>query len=141
MFLLDTDHLSILHRHQQPEWSRLTSRLANHRPEEAAVSIVSYQEQVQGWLTYINRAKKDAEIVEGYRQLQTVFEEYRNFKALALDQSAQTHFVNLRRQKVRIKTMDLRIASIALVHDATVLTRNIRDFSKVPGLKVEDWTR
>jgi len=35
--------------------------------------------------------------------------------------------------------MDLKIASIVLVHGATLLTNNVRDFEKVPGLKVEDW--
>ena len=43
-------------------------------------------------------------------------------------------------QRVRIATMDLRIASIALSQGLTLLTRNARDFSKVPGLVVEDWT-
>jgi len=38
-------------------------------------------------------------------------------------------------------TMDQRIAAIALVHKAKVLSRNIKDFAKVPGLIVEDWTR
>jgi tRNA(fMet)-specific endonuclease VapC len=36
--------------------------------------------------------------------------------------------------------MDLRIASIALVNSCTVLTSNLKDFRKVPGLLVEDWT-
>lgn len=35
--------------------------------------------------------------------------------------------------------MDLKIACIALVHDSTLLTRNTSDFSRVPGLHVEDW--
>lgn len=45
----------------------------------------------------------------------------------------------LRKKRVRIDTQDLKIASIALVHDALLLTANLRDFQKVPGLRVENW--
>ncbi|ETX07465.1 MAG: hypothetical protein ETSY2_11025 [Candidatus Entotheonella gemina] len=37
--------------------------------------------------------------------------------------------------------MDLRIASIALSRNMTVLSRNLVDFMRVPGLRVEDWTQ
>ena len=49
-------------------------------------------------------------------------------------------FDGLVAKRVRIATMDLRIASIALSQGLTLLTRNARDFSKVPGLAIEDWT-
>jgi tRNA(fMet)-specific endonuclease VapC len=35
--------------------------------------------------------------------------------------------------------MDLKIAAINLVHDAILLTRNLVDFAKIPGLRVENW--
>ena len=35
--------------------------------------------------------------------------------------------------------MDLKIASIALANDATLLTRNTNDFRRVPGLRIADW--
>lgn len=35
--------------------------------------------------------------------------------------------------------MDLRIASIVLANGATLLSRNLRDFDRVPGLRVENW--
>lgn len=53
---------------------------------------------------------------------------------------AAEQFHELRRARVRIGTMDLRIAAIALVNDATLLSRNLADFRRVPGLRVEDWT-
>ena len=43
-------------------------------------------------------------------------------------------------QRIRIGTMDLKIAATALAYDATLLTRNAKDFSKVPGLLMEDWS-
>jgi tRNA(fMet)-specific endonuclease VapC len=38
------------------------------------------------------------------------------------------------------RTLDLRIAATALVHDLTLVTRNTQDFARVPGLKTEDWS-
>ena len=48
-------------------------------------------------------------------------------------------FVSLQKQPVRSGTMDLKIAAIALAHDALLLTRNLVDFDKVPNLRVENW--
>ena len=43
-------------------------------------------------------------------------------------------------QKVRIGTMDLRIAATAISNGLILLTRNTVDFERVPGLTLEDWT-
>jgi tRNA(fMet)-specific endonuclease VapC len=58
-----------------------------------------------------------------------------------VDEHAAIEFQRLRNTKVRIKTMDLKIAAITLSLEATLLTRNSRDFIKVPGLRFEDWTK
>lgn len=42
----------------------------------------------------------------------------------------------LRRSGDAIPTMDLLIATAALLHDAPLVTRNVKDFSRVPGLRV-----
>jgi len=47
----------------------------------------------------------------------------------------------LRDQRIRIGTQDLRIAAIVLAAGGTLVTSNLRDFEKVPGLLIEDWNR
>jgi len=59
---------------------------------------------------------------------------------LEFDPLAAAEFQRLRRSFRRLGTMDLKIAAIVLVHDATLLSRNLSDFARLPGLKVEDWT-
>lgn len=43
-------------------------------------------------------------------------------------------------KRIRVGTMDMRIAAIALSQGLTLLIRNTRDFGRVPGLLTEDWT-
>jgi len=67
----------------------------------------------------------------------------RNFMrapVLPFDTAAATVFDELLAQRVRVRTMDLRIAATALARDLVVVTRNTGDFSQVPGLQIEDWT-
>jgi hypothetical protein len=53
------------------------------------------------------------------------------WEVLPFDQRAAATFVQLRQQGVRIGTMDLKIAAIALEHQALVLSGNLRDFQRV----------
>ncbi len=57
------------------------------------------------------------------------------------DLEADRRFEALRRQGIRIGSQDLRIAAIALTQDATVVTRNHRDFNMVPALLLADWSQ
>ena len=58
---------------------------------------------------------------------------------LNLDAESTASFQRFRSEGIRIGTMDLRIACIAIAHDATLLTRNTVDFAQVPGLRFENW--
>lgn len=45
----------------------------------------------------------------------------------------------LLRRGIVVSTLDLMIASVALVHDLTLVTHNTADFQHVPELRLEDW--
>jgi tRNA(fMet)-specific endonuclease VapC len=139
MVVLDTDHLSMLER-DQPGGGALQARLASLSPTEVVTTIISYEEQMRGWMAYLARTRAVAHQVEAYRRLVQHLDNYRRIPVLAFDEAAAVVFQRLRRTRLRIGTMDLKIAAIVLSRDATLLSRNLADFRQVPGLRVEDWT-
>jgi tRNA(fMet)-specific endonuclease VapC len=140
MFLLDTDHLVVLQHEADGELGRLQERMSRHRPEDFALSVVSFHEQMLGANLFISRAKTQAQVTRGYQMMEVILIDFSRFRVLPFDEPAASQFTRLRKARVRIGTMDLRIAAIALSHKLTVLTRNTRDFEQVPGLVAEDWT-
>lgn len=140
MFILDTDHIGILQRADGASYELLARRIAARPQSDFHVTVVSFHEQILGWNAYIARAKEQKGIIRGYRRLEQILSDFANAQVLSFDDHAAKLFEDLRRQRVRIGTMDLRIASIALATNMTVLTRNHVDFQRVPGLMFEDWT-
>ncbi len=139
MLVLDTDHMSLL------EWgaadsAALRERIADIPPDQAATTIISYEEQMRGWMAYIARAKSLTQQIEAYRRLRRHLENYRQIPVLDFDEGAAVQFEQLQRARIRIGTMDLKVAAIVLSRGATLLSRNVGDFAKVPGLKIEDWS-
>ena len=91
-------------------------------------------------LAFQARARTIEQQVTAYRKLNRHLNIYCEIDVLEFDTEAAAEFERLRRSRIRIGTMDLKIAAIALTCKATVLTRNLKDFSRVPKLKIEDWT-
>ena len=47
--------------------------------------------------------------------------------------------IDLRRQGIEVPTPDLMIGSVALIYDFTLVTHNVVDYRRIPGLRIEDW--
>lgn len=139
MIILDTDLLSVVQRADSSEYDTLVGKL-DSADDEVGVSIVGFEEQMRGWLAYIARAKSSNQQIEAYAKLHALLEDFTARPVLDFDRQSAIEFERLKKFKVRIGTMDLRIAAIALAHDALLLTRNLADFRKVPGLRVDDWS-
>lgn len=140
-YLLDTDHVSFLQRGVGPDFfAMLSLRLSQHPISDLALSIVSFHEQALGGHALVNRARTIAEVIRGYALYSAILQSYLIAAVLPFDAAAASAFQALEKGKIGIKTMDLRIASIALSRSLILVTRNSRDFGKVPGLVIEDWT-
>jgi tRNA(fMet)-specific endonuclease VapC len=141
MFILDTDHLSIIERRTGDEYARIILKIKEHGPGNVFVTVPSMHEQFLGWHNAIARCKNESARVRPYRRLAALSSTYFQSPMLEYTDSAAQEFQRLRGEKVRINTMDLRIASIALLNQMTIVTRNQVDYERVPGLHIEDWTK
>jgi tRNA(fMet)-specific endonuclease VapC len=138
MIVLDTDHLSELERRGSAKGGKLLQRL-QLQSDPIAATIVSIEEQFRGRLAGISRIPAGPKQVHPYSKLIELIGFYSRWSILPFDQPAAQQFLDLKAARVRIGTMDLKIASIVLIHQATLLSANLRDFRQVPGLLVEDW--
>lgn len=135
--VLDTNHFSEMALHSERGASlqrRLTASGA-----QVFTTIVTPQEAFEGWFALINRQSAGRDQIRAYAQFQHSIALLMKLTILPFDGEAADHFHRLQSERVRIGTMDLKIAAICLAHDATLLTRNLVDFEKVPGLRVENW--
>ncbi len=139
MILLDTNHLTVLKYDEHPRCRSLRERMNVSDDAFFATTIISAEEQMRGWLAKIHAAKDAEGQVAWYDQLAWLIEFLADWEIIAFDQQAAMEFKRLQRLRLRIGTMDLKIAAIARVHDALLLSANERDFGRVPGLRVENW--
>jgi tRNA(fMet)-specific endonuclease VapC len=125
----------------------MAKRIATIDPSERTITVITVEEQIKGWFLEIHRSLKAPpseqqakRLSYGYLGLRTAVQNLNEFQILDFTIAAQAKFSELRQQRIRIGTQDLRIAAICLVNHQTLVTRNRQDFEQVPGLQMEDWT-
>ncbi|MDZ7960615.1 MAG: type II toxin-antitoxin system VapC family toxin [Aulosira sp. DedQUE10] len=136
LWILDTDCVSLF----QNGHPIVSKRISATSPKNITATIITFEEQVRGRFNVIRQADSLGKLVISYSRLQATYDYFRSINLLAFTQEAANCYEESLRQKVRIGTQDLRIASIAISHNAILVTRNQRDFFRIPGLQFEDWT-
>lgn len=137
IWILDTDHVSLWQRKYEP----VLQRLKTIGVQNVTVTVITVEEQFRGRLDQVRRAKSQEERIAAYRWLRDTTLFLSQFSQVeSWSAEAERCYVELKQQRVRIGAQDLRIAAIALSVGGTVVTRNRRDFERVPGLRIEDWS-
>lgn len=137
LWILDTDILSLWQRREPVVVQRANQVTIE---QEVAITVVTVEEQMRGRLSAIKQAGSTERLISAYGRLREATEELQRFNLIDFDEAAYNCYASLRRQKIRIGSQDLRIGAIALSRNAVVVTRNQRDFGRIPGLLLEDWT-
>ncbi len=139
MILLDTDHISILQHADSNAARALQRRLDESSDTEIATTAFTLEEQSRSWLAIINRYVDARRQVTYYDRFVDTFRFFGTWRIVRFDDDAASRFQELRSQRIRIGSPDLKIAAVCLVNHATLLSRNLADFRQVPGLRVEYW--
>ena len=106
---------------------------------DAFTTLITIQEVAQGWLAEINRRSAGRDQLHAYAQFHLAIGSFENLTTLPFDEEAAEQFHRLQALRLNVGSMDLKIAAIAVSHGALLLSRNLRDFNKVPDLRVENW--
>jgi tRNA(fMet)-specific endonuclease VapC len=136
-YILDTDHVSlILFNHPQ-----VTANASQH---QIAVTVITVQELFNGWVGRINEPSQVNNLPALYTKLWTTVKYLQTVEILDFTSEADICLKQLLKENPPLRKnrlqKDMRIAAIALSLNATVATRNHRDFEQVPGLAIVDWT-
>ncbi len=137
LVVLDTNHFT--------EWVNdgvLGIRLREQCAAQSAsvfTTIITSQESAEGWFALIKRHPAGPLQVTGYRLYQRSCNILHELGILPFDEDAADIAEALRASRIRMGSMDLKIAAICLAHDAVLLSRNLRHFEIVPHLRVQNW--
>ncbi len=137
--LMDTDIVSLL-EYSNADSMMLQIRLSSISQKDLATTVITYEEHMRGWLAYVAGAKTSEGLIRAYARLNRHIEMFKEMPVYPFDAKAAVEYEKLKKTYPRGGKQDLKIAAIALANDATLLTRNLQDFSKIPGLRAEDWS-
>jgi len=135
-FVLDTDILSL---HQRNHF-RVGAAISSHATDVLTISTITIEEQIGGWSALARSAKTPQQHEHASMFLAALVASWREFALVPMTQQGLAEFETLVKAKLNVKRNDQRIAANALELRATVVTRNRRDFSRVPGQLIEDWS-
>jgi len=139
VFLFDTNHISVWQRGEGAQYERLCAHLENITGDQIFVCVVSFHEMVNGWNAYSVKKRSSESLVRTYFEFENILRDFSVMQLLSFDRKAAEVFDELNQQRLRVGSMDLRIAAIAIANQMTLTTQNTVDFERIPGLSIQDW--
>lgn len=137
MYVLDTNIVNYLHANHP----KIIAKLAALPETTAFTTVVTRLEILRGRIEFVFKAADSAELHRPQQMLSESEALLGQLTILGFDQRSGMLFDRIRTMRGlgRVGRADLLIACIALAHDAVLVTRNTKDFVRIPNLKLENW--
>lgn len=135
-FLFDTDHLTLYDHADVAVWRHFSAQPWG----SVGISAVTVEEYLRGRLAALSRHTRGPRQVLAYTHLVDSLSLLHQFAIVPFDLACEAEYQHLRGLRLRVGSQDLRIAASALVHRLPLVTRNRRDFARIPNLLTEDWS-
>jgi tRNA(fMet)-specific endonuclease VapC len=134
--VFDTDALTLFKENHPVVVPKVLARPR----QELAITVMTVEEVLSGWYTLLRRVNQPSEVASAYQEMADSIPFLAEWPILAYPGTAIARYEQLLAMRLNVRKMDLRIAAIILENGGTLVTRNTRDFQRVPGLTIEDWT-
>ena len=92
-------------------------------------------------LRQVETRKNRQEMTLAYQNLRITVEDFKNYPIFDFTTEANARYTQILQEKLKIGRQDQKIAAITISINGILLTRNERDFSKIPNLKLEQFRR
>jgi tRNA(fMet)-specific endonuclease VapC len=136
LYVLDTDILSLYRNNH----AIVCPRVDSHPLRELAITVITVEEGLAGWYTALRRARRRDQWPPLYEELAKHVDFLAQWQKLTFSSAAIARYEQLLTLRLNVGRSDLRIAAITLEHGGILVTRNLRDFQRIPNLVLEDWS-
>jgi tRNA(fMet)-specific endonuclease VapC len=119
--------------------AKVCQEVLAHPIHDLALTVITAEESISGWYTQLRRAKTRKNLESAYLQLTDTIQALSRWRILPFTEAAMDRYDRLKAMKLGVRAADLRIAAITLEHGGVLVTRNLRDFQRIPSIAVVDW--
>ncbi|MBX9583105.1 MAG: type II toxin-antitoxin system VapC family toxin [Gemmataceae bacterium] len=136
-YLVDTDTFSLY----AAEHPKVVPAVMRYRKTDSVVlPVIAVREVWRGLVALVDKARTSEREAAAYDLMTETVNDLREWPVVGFPLAAIRRYVELKQQKLNVGANDLKIGAIALEAGATVVTRNRRDFGRIPGLQIVDWS-
>jgi len=134
-YLLDTDSASLALRGNE----RVRARI--QRTSSVWLSAIAAEEITRGALSLINGSRDKPGSPVAYALLTQALASFCDYNIHPYDEQAMRVYASFSAKTKLVGSQDCRIAASAIAAGWVVVTANRKDFSRIPGVQFEDWSR